>query len=134
VRPRYVLLFAFILTSGTFSPPTFASVERALVSCAIRLPARAGQAAHEFTMLEVLVGSPDGSQGSISPRSNRLDQAGKRWRDVYPLAGANPVFLACHYGQNTVVRVRVPAGATACEFDYHYASEYDTTPDRVFCR
>jgi hypothetical protein len=134
VRLRHVLLSAFILTFGTFPPPAFSSAERALVSCSIHLPARAGQAAQEFTMLEVLVGSPEGSQGRISPQSNRVDQAGKRWRDVYPLAGADPVFLACHYGLGTVVRVAVPEGATACEFDYHYASEYETTPDRVFCR
>ena len=133
MREWDVMAAATILAVG-FMTPTALAAEPALASCPIHLPARAGRAAQDLRTLDVLVGSADGSEGRISARSDAEDKSGKHWRDVYALADARPVFLACHYAKGAVVTVQVPTGATSCELDYHYVSDYDTRPDRAFCR
>jgi len=83
--------------------------------------------------VEVKIGSPEGRLGGIASRSS-FDAAGKHGRDIFPLAGPEDFYLACTYRGGRVATKRIPQGVKECEFDYHYVNDYDTRPDRVFCR
>ncbi len=103
------------------------------VSCPARAPPAGDRATHALNSVAVKIGSPDGKLGSIESVTT-LDASGKHGKDIYPLAGTDPLFLRCEYpGAKTIARP-IPAKVKECEFDYHYINDYDTVADRAFCR
>ena len=89
--------------------------------------------ARGLVSVEVKIGSADGRLGTIASTSE-FDASGKHGRDIFPLAGPEEFYLACRYRGGKAAATRIPPGTRQCEFDYHYINDYDTRPDRVFCR
>ncbi len=101
---------------------------RDAAGCAVRLDGK------PFSYMELLVGSPDGKNGTIAQNGSVFDATGKHGRDLFPLADEVNVFLRCHYEGGRTVVAPVPPGTLRCEVDYTYINDYDTRADRIFCR